>query len=96
MSTTTGTITVTNGSPTVTGAGTGFRTEYVSPDDILIVDGTSSAVKEVVSETEIRLQTPCTGGSGSNKPYSIVTTNGAKAVTQLATKVAELVISTEG
>ena len=48
-----GTVATTNGSPTVTGTDTTFETDYVAGQEIVIEDGNTLTVQEVVSDTEI-------------------------------------------
>lgn len=91
MSESTGTITVTNGSASVTGSGTLFATNFCGPDDLLIVDGLNYVIKSVTSDTALTLTRPYTGTTASGKTYEIIRTTGEKALNELAQKVAELV-----
>ena len=91
MSESTGTITVTNGSASVTGSGTLFATNFCGPDDLLIVDGLNYVIKSVTSDTALTLTRPYAGTTASGKTYEIIRTTGEKALNELAQKVAELV-----
>ncbi|MBB3944712.1 hypothetical protein GGQ73_000637 [Rhizobium skierniewicense] len=65
---TTGTVSVTAGSTTVTGNGTGWLTGGIVPY-ILGVDGLSAPVATVVSDTELTLAVGWPGPSASGKSY---------------------------
>lgn len=91
MPETTGTITVTNGSASVTGSGTLFATNFVGANDILVVDGAMYVVKSVTSDTALTLTQPYAGETASGKSYDIVHLTGEDIVNLLARKVTELV-----
>ena len=91
MSESTGTITVTNGSASVTGSGTLFVTNFVGANDILVVDGAMYVVKSVTSDTALTLTQPYAGETASGKSYDIVHLTGEDIVNLLARKVTELV-----
>lgn len=91
MSESTGTITVTNGSASVTGSGTLFATNFVGANDILVVDGAMYVVKSVTSNTALTLTQPYAGTTASGKSYDIVHLTGEDIVNLLARKVTELV-----
>ena len=91
MSESTGTITVTNGSASVTGSGTLFATNFVSANDILVVDGAMYVVKSVTSDTALTLTQSYAGETASGKSYDIVHLTGEDIVNLLARKVTELV-----
>lgn len=91
MSESTGTITVTNGSASVTGSGTLFATNFVGANDILVVDGAMYVVKSVTSDTALTLTQPYAGTTASGKSYDIVHLTGETVITLLARKTTELV-----
>lgn len=91
MSKSTGTITVTNGSASVTGSGTLFATNFVGANDILVVDGAMYVVKSVTSDTALTLTQPYAGTTASGKSYDIVHLTGETVITLLARKTTELV-----
>lgn len=78
----TGTITLTNGSATVTGSGTSW-VGNISAGNVLITDGGAVyPIEKLVSATEITLSRPFTGSGGSGASYEIVPTGGvAQALT---------------
>ncbi|KAB2687513.1 pyocin knob domain-containing protein [Brucella tritici] len=67
---TTGTVTVTSGSPTVTGAGTGWQTALIQ-GGVLYVRGGAYPILTVDSETKITLAVPYTGTNGSGVIYAV-------------------------
>lgn len=91
MSESTGTITVTNGSASVTGSGTLFATNFVGANDILVVGGAMYVVKSVTSDTALTLTQPYAGTTASGKSYDIVHLTGETVITLLARKTTELV-----
>lgn len=91
MSESTGTITVTNGSATVTGTGTLFATNFCGANDILIVSGAMYVIESVTSDTSLTLTQPYTGETASGKTYDIVHLTGEDVVNLLARKVTELI-----
>lgn len=68
----TGTVSVTNGSATVTGSGTAWSSN-VSPGDGFVVAGTSVpyTVASVSNNTSLTLSTPYQGSSASGESYAI-------------------------
>ena len=68
-----GTIKVTQGSATVIGSGTRWATAGINQGANLYLDGQAFAheIKTVVSDTEITLAKPYTGGTLSAQTYSI-------------------------
>lgn len=60
----TGTIAVTNGSPTITGTGTVFLKEF-SPNDIIIIDDVDFTIEDVVSDLEMTLGEDFSGSTQS-------------------------------
>lgn len=68
---TTGTVTVTNDSPTVTGSGTTFTSAMVGRWLQIRNDGYWYRISGFVSSTEITLETAYEGGSGSSLNYRI-------------------------
>lgn len=68
-----GTVSVTNGSATVTGSGTAWLTEVQAGDIFsVIADNVTYNVGSVASNTSLTLTAPYTGASGSGKTYTIV------------------------
>lgn len=68
----TGTVAVTNGTPTVTGTSTGWATQ-VLPGDLFTLDGTRWAeVLSVASNTSLTLATNWGGSTASGQAYAIV------------------------
>ncbi len=67
---TTGTVTVTSGSPTVTGAGTGWQTALIQ-GGVLYVRGGAYPILTVDGETKITLAVPYTGTNGSGVLYAV-------------------------
>ncbi len=81
---TTGTISVTAGSDTVTGLGT-LWASTIEVGDMLHLDGLLGAVEEVLSHTSLRLYLPWTGQSRNGVAYAILPTSPSRydpAVTQ--------------
>jgi hypothetical protein len=73
----TGTVTVTNGSPIITGAGTNWLSE-VSPGDVFFLASASSSrytVQSVDSDEQITLSANYAGITGSGKTYYILTSS---------------------
>lgn len=91
MSTTTGTITVTNGSTAVIGSGTNFASGKVGKNDCLWVGGGVYLVDFVTSDTELTLKQPYEGTSGSGKAYNIVHLTGQTYIEDMDRLLAQLV-----
>lgn len=87
----TGTITLTNGSASVTGSGTLFADNFVGANDVLIVDGLMYVIASVSSNAALTLTRPYTGATASGKQYDIVHLTGEDALNELARQVAALV-----
>lgn len=89
-----GTVTVTQGSTTVTGNGTGWLTANISPGyfGTDTVGSIPLPVLEVVSDTELTLVTPWRGESASGAPYwlSYDTRDGQQTVNN-AQRLAEYI-----
>lgn len=70
----TGTVTVTNSSAIVTGAGTGFVAAGIAEGAIFTVrdSGIPYTVAKINSATQLQLSAPYAGASGSGKSYTIV------------------------
>lgn len=69
-----GTISVTNGSTTVVGSGTGWLTAGFESGGFggeLFVGGLAPQISRIVSDTQITLKTPYTGTTQLDLPYSI-------------------------
>jgi hypothetical protein len=67
----TGTVTATNGTVNVTGAGTAWTTRGISPYQIIVLDGLAYQVCAVTSDTALTLTTAYAGATGAGKAYSI-------------------------
>lgn len=83
----TGTVTLTNGSKTVTGVGTAWLTT-VKPSGMFFANGGPYEVDTVTSNTTLQLVTPYTGATVSGGVYAIAQTQGfnvtlAKALGEL-------------
>ncbi|MBB3947695.1 hypothetical protein GGQ73_003666 [Rhizobium skierniewicense] len=76
-----GTVTVTAGSTTVTGTGTGWLTSGIVPG-VLGVDGLSAPATTIVSDIELELAVPWAGPSASGKSYWLTydTSNGQQTI----------------
>lgn len=83
----TGTITLTNGSTKVTGAGTGWAENY--PGVLLIVDGATYPVASIDSTTSITLVQPYSGATRSGAFYTFAPVQPENY--QLASKVTEII-----
>lgn len=67
-----GTVTVTNGSPTVTGVATGWATQVKEGDEFVGPDGVLHEVASTpVSDTVLTLQTNYTGATLAGAPYAV-------------------------
>ena len=67
---TTGTITATNGSATITGAGTAWLTQGLSPYQFILIDGAWYQICSIASNTSATLTTNFTGATGAGKAYT--------------------------
>lgn len=72
----TGTVAVTNGSATITGAGTAWVANVAAGHGVVLPDGRVYEVLAVVSNTSITLGGPYLGGTASGQSYVIVPTRG--------------------
>jgi len=91
----TGTITVTNGSASVTGSGTQFVTSNIRIGDALHApDGRVYEVTAVASATQITITPAYLGGTASGQDYAIQPTRGI--VQALYTAISNLTGSVEG
>jgi hypothetical protein len=81
----TGTVTVTNGSATVTGAGTAFVGAVLAGHGFAAPDGKLYEIDAVVSATQITLASPYLGATAAGATYGIFPTNGA--LTPFATRL---------
>jgi hypothetical protein len=68
---TTGTVTATNGSPTVTGAGTAWSTRGITAYQLIVIDGAVYQICSVNSDTSITLTSNFTGATAAGKSYAI-------------------------
>lgn len=78
---TTGSATVTNGSNQVTFIGTALVSAAVRQGDLLVINGLSVTINEVVNNTTVNLLFPWTGTSGTYDDYEIrFTTDAARTL----------------
>ncbi|QKV18708.1 hypothetical protein [Oricola thermophila] len=80
-----GTVTVSNGSTTVTGSGTAWEVALVA-GGILFVGTDAAVIEEVVSDTELTLTRPWTGDPATNASYDIVLDSAEAARTIIANR----------
>lgn len=72
----TGTVTVTNGSTTVTGSGTAWVGNVIADSAIILPDGRAYEVAAIVSNTSLTLGSAYQGSNGSAQSYAILPTIG--------------------
>lgn len=87
----TGTISVTNGSATVTGTGTAFVANVRAGYGLVGPDGRTYEVAAVVSNTQLTLAGNYQGSTASGQSYAIFPTQGV--IADLATQAASLITS---
>jgi hypothetical protein len=68
---TTGTVTATNGSPTVTGAGTAWSTRGITAYQLIVIDSAVYQICSVNSDTSITLTANFAGATAAGKSYAI-------------------------
>jgi hypothetical protein len=84
----TGTITLANGSTTVTGTGTMFTTAAFRPGDTLQIQNLTAIIASVNSNTSLTLTVPWTGTSLTNAPYRArYLPDGARVTAQTTTLI---------
>ncbi|MCO7729110.1 hypothetical protein NJB93_21440, partial [Brucella intermedia] len=84
----TGTITLANGSTTVTGTGTMFETADFRPGDTLQIQNLTAIIASVDSNTSLTLTEPWTGTSLINAPYRArYLPDGARVTAQTTTLI---------
>ncbi len=84
----TGTITLANGSTTVTGTGTMFATAAFRPGDTLQIQNLTAIIASVDSNTSLTLAEPWTGTSLTNAPYRArYLPDGARVTAQTTTLI---------
>ena len=84
----TGTITLANGSTTVTGTGTMFATAAFRPGDTLQIQNLTAIIASVDSNTSLTLTEPWTGTSLINAPYRArYLPDGARVTAQTTTLI---------
>ncbi|WP_273785592.1 gp53-like domain-containing protein [Brucella intermedia] len=84
----TGTITLANGSTTVTGTGTMFATAAFRPGDTLQIQNLTAIIASVNSNTSLTLTAPWTGTSLTNAPYRArYLPDGARVTAQTTTLI---------
>ncbi|MEL4373551.1 hypothetical protein [Brucella cytisi] len=86
----TGTITLANGSTTVTGTGTMFTTAAFRPGDTLYIQNLTAIIASVNSNTSLTLTVPWTGTSLTNEPYRARYLPDGERVTAQTTTLIEL------
>lgn len=69
---TTGTVTATNGSTAVSGAGTLWLTRLITAGQHITIDGTVYKISAVTGDTTLTLSSNFTGVTGGGKAYSIL------------------------
>lgn len=89
----TGTLSVTNGSTTVTGAGTGWTTTVRAGDFLFVGTNQPVEVGTVDSNTQITLAAAWGGSTGSGLSYAIAAGPQWGDVTRLSLQIAELIAS---
>jgi hypothetical protein len=85
----TGTISVTNGSPTVTGSGTNFVAGAQVGEGLAAPDGRLYEIQAIVSATSLTLSTNYLGSTQTGQAYQIVPTQSL--VANLASQVTTLI-----
>lgn len=84
----TGTISLANGSVTVTGTGTMFETAAFRPGDTLQIQNLTAIIASVDSNTSLTLTEPWTGTSLTNAPYRArYLPDGARVTAQTTTLI---------
>ncbi len=84
----TGTITLANGSTTVTGTGTMFETAAFRPGDTLQIQNLTAIIASVDSNTSLTLTEPWTGTSLTDAPYRArYLPDGARVTAQTTTLI---------
>ncbi len=71
-----GTVTVTNGSTVVTGAGTDFVNNVSARDAFALIGGNPNEIASVQSATQMTLVRPWLGASGGGQAYYVIPTVG--------------------
>ncbi len=71
-----GTVTVTNGSTVVTGAGTDFVNNVSARDAFALIGGNPNEIASVQSATQMTLARPWLGASGGGQAYYVIPTVG--------------------
>ncbi|WP_247880623.1 pyocin knob domain-containing protein [Brucella intermedia] len=89
----TGTITLANGSTTVTGTGTMFATAAFRPGDTLQIQNLTAVIASIDSNTSLTLTEPWTGTSLTNAPYRARYLPDGARVTAQTTTLIELLAS---
>ena len=85
----TGSINLTNGSPTVTGVGTDFVSNVLAGQGLTTQDGRLYEIAAVVSATSLTLRTPYYGGTAGAAAYAILPTQSL--IKDLADQAAALI-----
>lgn len=75
----TGTVTATNGSSTVTGFGTAWLTSLVGRFSVITIAGAPYTVTNIASDTSISISPNFAGATGAGKPYVITRLFGNNA-----------------
>jgi hypothetical protein len=90
----TGTVTVTNGSATVTGAGTAFVGSVLAGQGFAAPDGKIYEIDTVVSATQITLASPYLGATAAGAAYTILPTIGG--LSSFASRLDTLLTAMQG
>lgn len=70
----TGTVTVTNGNPNVTGVGTSWLTDHNIRSGVITIAGVAHTISAVTTDTALTLTTNYAGTTGAGRVYSILRT----------------------
>jgi hypothetical protein len=86
-----GTVSVTNGSASVTGSGTAFVANVSIGEGIVLPDGRIYEITNVSSDTSLTLATNYLGSTASSQPYAIAPLRGR--IAQLLSETSSLIAS---
>jgi hypothetical protein len=89
-----GTVSVTNGSASVTGSGTAFVANVSIGEGIVLPDGRIYEITNVSSDTSLTLATNYLGSTASGQPYAIAPLRGR--IAQLLSETSSLIASFAG
>lgn len=75
-----GTVTATNGSKTITGAGTDFVSNVLAGHGFVGPDGRTYEIEQVVSATQMLLRRPYLGATAAGQAYDVIPTQGPSQI----------------